>query len=331
MIKKIIAIIIFVFISIIFSICIGNVFISPKEIITIFIYKIFSPNLIVSKINADIIFNIRLPRSILAFFVGASLSLTGVVMQSILRNPLASVYNLGISSGAGLGASLLIITGINFNQYLSSTMSTLFAFITVIFILFIAGRIDKYMNNNSIILAGIVISLFLYSLMSFFIYIFPKYSNRIILWQLGNLYLKNLIDIFIIILIAIVFLLVLIRYSTVLDIMTFGDETSLSLGVNAKKMRIFFIIVSSFITAVLVSFVGIIGFVDLLSPHIVRKIFGAKHIIVVPMSALFGGILLNIADIFSRIIVQGANIPIGIVTALIGAPFFLYIFINNKS
>ena len=331
MIKKIIAIIIFVFISIIFSICIGNVFISPKEIITIFIYKIFSPNLIVSKINADIIFNIRLPRSILAFFVGASLSLTGVVMQSILRNPLASVYNLGISSGAGLGASLLIITGINFNQYLSSTMSTLFAFITVIFILFIAGRIDKYMNNNSIILAGIVISLFLYSLMSFFIYIFPKYSNQIILWQLGNLYLKNLIDIFIIILIAMVFLLVLIRYSTVLDIMTFGDETSLSLGVNAKKMRIFFIIVSSFITAVLVSFVGIIGFVDLLSPHIVRKIFGAKHIIVVPMSALFGGILLNIADIFSRIIVQGANIPIGIVTALIGAPFFLYIFINNKS
>lgn len=331
MIKKIVAIIIFVFISIILSICIGNVFISPKEIITIFVYKIFSPNLIVSKINADIIFNIRIPRSILAFFVGASLSLTGVVMQSILRNPLASVYNLGISSGAGLGATLLIITGINFNQYFYSAISTLFAFITIIFILFIAGRIDKYMNNNSIILAGIVISLFLYSLMSFFIYIFPKYSNRIILWQLGNLYLKNLIDIFIIILIAIIFLLVLIRYSTVLDIMTFGDETSLSLGVNAKKMRIFFIIVSSFITAVLVSFVGIIGFVDLVSPHIVRKIFGAKHIIVVPMSALFGGILLNVADIFSRIIVQGANIPIGIVTALIGAPFFLYIFINNKS
>ena len=331
MIKKIVAIIILVFISIIFSICIGNVFISPKEIITIFIYKIFSPNLIVNKINADIIFNIRLPRSILAFFVGASLSLTGVVMQSTLRNPLASVYNLGISSVAGLGASLLIITGINFNQYFYLAISTLFAFITVIFILFIAGRIDKYMNNNSIILAGIVISLFLYSLMSFFIYIFPKYSNRIILWQLGNLYLKNLIDIFIIILITIIFLLVLIRYSTVLDIMTFGDETSLSLGVNAKKMRIFFIIVSSFITAVLVSFVGIIGFVDLVSPHIVRKIFGAKHIIVVPMSALFGGILLNVADIFSRIIVQGANIPIGIVTALIGAPFFLYIFINNKS
>ena len=330
MIKKILIIIILVFISIILSICIGNVFISPKEIISIFIYKIFSPNLIANKINADIIFNIRLPRSILAFFVGASLSLTGIVMQSILRNPLASVYNLGISSGAGLGASLLIITGINFNQYFISAISTLFAFITIIFILFIAGRIDKYMNNNSIILAGIVISLFLYSLMSFFIYIFPKYSNRIILWQLGNLYLKNFLDILIIILITIIFLIVLMKYSTVLDIMTFGDTTSLSLGVNAKKMRIFFIIVSSFITAILVSFVGIIGFVDLVSPHIVRKIFGAKHIAAIPMSALFGGMLLNIADIFSRIMVQGANIPIGIVTALIGAPFFLYIFLNNK-
>ena len=331
MIKKFLIIIILVFISIILSICIGNVFISPKEIISIFIYKIFSPNLIDNKINADIIFNIRLPRSILAFFVGASLSLSGIVMQSILRNPLASVYNLGISSGAGLGASLLIITGINFNQYFISAVSTLFAFITIIFILFIAGRIDKYMNNNSIILAGIVISLFLYSLMSFFIYIFPKYSNRIILWQLGNLYLKNFLDILIIILITIIFLIVLMKYSTVLDIMTFGDTTSLSLGVNAKKMRIFFIIISSFITAILVSFVGIIGFVDLVSPHIVRKIFGAKHIVAIPMSALFGGMLLNIADIFSRIMVQGANIPIGIVTALIGAPFFLYIFLNNKA
>ena len=254
-------------------------------------------------------------------------------MQSILRNPLASAYNLGISSGAGLGAALLIITGIYFNQYVFVAVSTIFAFITIIFILFISNRIDKYMNNNSIILAGIVISLFLYSLMSFFIYIFPKHSNQIILWQLGNLYLKNFADIFIIIFITLIFLLVLIKYSTVLDIMTFGDDTSLSLGVDAKKMRIFFIIISSFITAVLVSFVGIIGFVDLVSPHIARKIFKANHIIVLPMSALFGGILLNVADIFSRIIISGANIPIGIVTALIGAPFFLYIFIigrNNK-
>ena len=332
MIKKIIIILIFVFISIILSICVGSVFISPKEIISIFIYKIFNLRLIdnIDKMNTDIIFSIRVPHAVLSFFVGASLSMTGVVIQSILRNPLASTYNLGISSGAGIGAALVIITGMYFNQYAFIIVSMAFAFMSILFILFISERIDKYMNNNSIILAGIVISLFLNSVMSFLAYIFPKYSNQIILWQLGTLYVRNILDIFIIILLALISLLVLMKYSSVLDIMTFGDDTSLSLGVDAKKMRIFFILVSSFITAVLVAFTGIIGFVDLVSPHIARKIFGAKHIIVLPMSALLGGVLLNFSDIFSRVIVQGSNIPIGIVTAVIGAPFFLYIFINDK-
>lgn len=332
MIKKIIIILIFVFVSIILSVCVGSVFISPKEIISIFIYKIFNLRLIdnIDKMNADIIFSIRVPHAVLSFFVGASLSMTGVVIQSILRNPLASTYNLGISSGAGIGAALVIITGMYFNQYLFIIVSMAFAFISILFILFISERIDKYLNNNSIILAGIVISLFLNSVMSFLAYIFPKYSNQIILWQLGTLYVRNILDIFIIILLTLISLLVLIKYSSVLDIMTFGDDTSLSLGVDAKKMRIFFILISSFITAVLVAFTGIIGFIDLVSPHIARKIFGAKHIIVLPMSALLGGILLNFSDIFSRIIVQGSNIPIGIVTAVIGAPFFLYIFINDR-
>ena len=332
MIKKVIIILIFVFISIILSICVGSVFISPKEIISIFVYKIFNLRLMdnIDKMNTDIIFSIRVPHAVLSFFVGASLSMTGVVIQSILRNPLASTYNLGISSGAGIGAALVIITGMYSNQYAFIIVSMAFAFMSILFILFISERIDKYLNNNSIILAGIVISLFLNSVMSFLAYIFPKYSNQIILWQLGTLYVRNILDIFIIILLALISLLVLMKYSSVLDIMTFGDDTSLSLGVDAKKMRIFFILVSSFITAVLVAFTGIIGFVDLVSPHIARKIFGAKHIIVLPMSALLGGVLLNFSDIFSRVIVQGSNIPIGIVTAVIGAPFFLYIFINDK-
>lgn len=331
MIKKIIIILILVFISSILSVCIGSVFISPKEIICILIYKVSSIELInINKINSDII-NIRLQHSILSLFVGASLSMTGVVIQSILRNTLASAYNLGISSGAGLGAALLIVMNISFNQYFFIGVSMIFAFITILFILFISKKIDKYMSSNSIILAGIVISLFLSSVMSFLSYMFPKYSNKIILWQLGSLFVRNKIDILIIIVMTLIFLLILMKYSSVLDIMTFGDETSLSLGVDVKKMRIFFILISSFITAVLVAFTGVIGFVDLVSPHIARKIFGAKHIIVFPASALIGGLLLNVSDIFSRIIVQGSNIPIGIVTAVIGAPFFLYIFISNKN
>ena len=187
------------------------------------------------------------------------------------------------------------------------------------------------MSNNSIILAGIVKSLFLSSVMSFLSYMFPKYSNQIILWQLVSLFVRNKLDIFIIILMTLISLLLLMKYSSVLDIMTFGDETSLSLGINVKNMRIFFILISSFITAVLVAFTGIIGFIDLVSPHVTRKIFGAKHIVVLPMSALMGALILNVSDIFSRIIVQGANIPIGIVTAVIGAPFFLYVFISSNN
>ena len=331
MIKKIIIILILVFISTILSICIGSVFISPKEIGAILLYKILNIEIMnIDKINADII-GIRLQHAILSLFVGASLSMTGVVIQSILRNPLASAYNLGISSGAGLGAALLIVMQASFNQYFFITTSMIFAFITILFILFISNRIDKYMSNNSIILAGIVISLFLSSVMSFLSYMFPKYSNQIILWQLGSLFVRNKLDILIIIFASLIFLLVLIKYSSVLDIMTFSDETSLSLGVNVKNMRIFFILISSFITAMLVAFTGIIGFVDLVSPHIARKVFGAKHIIVVPMSALMGGLLLNISDIFSRVIVEGSNVPIGIVTAVIGAPFFLYVFISSSS
>ena len=330
-IKKIIILLILALIFIIISISVGSVFISPKEIAEIFIYKIFSIESIknISKINTDIVFNIRLSHTILAFFIGASLSITGTIIQSILRNPLASTYNLGVSSGAGLGVSILIVMGIAYSQILYVFFGIAFAFLTIIIILIISKTIDKYMNNNSIILAGIVISLFVNSIMSFLTYLFPKYSNKIILWQLGSLSLKNWNSIFIIIFITIVFLIISMYYSNVLDIMTFGDNTAYSIGIDIKKMKIFFIIISSIVTSILVSFVGIIGFVDLVSPHIARKLFSAKHIMVIPISALIGGILLVISDIISRIIIQGSNVPIGIITAIIGTPFFFYIFIKK--
>ena len=329
MIKKIIVIFILLILSIIMSICIGSVFISPKEVVSIILYKLFNFGFVENMNKINIVFNIRLPHIILSLFVGASLSMTGIVMQSILKNSLASVYNLGISSGAGFGVSLIIISGIYFNYYFFIISSVLFGFITILFILFISKRIDKNMNSNSIILAGVVISLFFSSIISFFAYTFPKYSNQIIFWQLGNLFVSNYFDIFIIILLTIIFLIVLTKNANILDIMTFGDKESLLLGINAKKYRILFILLSSLVTGVLVAFVGVIGFIDLISPHIARRLFGAKHIIVIPMSALIGALILNIADIFSRVIVSGSNIPIGIVTAIIGAPFFLYVFIKN--
>ena len=140
----------------------------------------------------------------------------------------------------GFGVSLMIISGIYFNYYFFIISSILFGFITILFILFISKRIDKNMNSNSIILAGVVISLFFSSIMSFFAYAFPKYSNQIIFWQLGNLFVRNYFDIFIIILLTIIFLIVLVKNANILDIMTFGDKESMLLGVNPKKARILF-------------------------------------------------------------------------------------------
>ena len=329
--RKIIILLILAFISITISISVGSVFISPKEITAAFLYKIFNTEIIknLNKINTDIIFNIRLSHTILAFFTGASLSVTGTIIQSVLRNPLASAYNLGVSSGAGLGVSILIVLGINYSQVLYMLSGIAFAFITIIIILIISNTIDKYMNNNSIILAGIIISLFVNSIMSFLTYLFPKYSNKIILWQLGSLSLKNWNFIFIIILTTIIFLIISMHYSNVLDIMTFGDNTAYSIGIDIKYMKIFFIMISSLTASILVSFIGIIGFIDLAAPHIARKLFSAKHILVIPMSALIGGILLVISDIISRIMIQGSNISIGIITAVRGPPFFFYVFIKK--
>ena len=325
--KKIIILLISAFVSIVFSISIGSVFISPIEIIKMIFYKIFNIN--INKINADIVFNIRLSHAILAFFLGASLSMTGTVIQSVLRNPLASAYNLGVSSSIGLAAAILTVMGISYYSFIYIPIGIAFAIVTIVIILSISKAMDKYMNNNSIILAGIVISIFVSSVMGFLIYIFPKYANRIIFWQLGSLSLKSWNYIFIVILTSIIFLIINIYYNNVLDIITFGDDTAYSIGIDAKKMRIFFIIVSSIVTSILVSLVGIIGFIDLIAPHIARKLFSAKHIIIIPMSALIGGILLTLADILSRIIIPGSNIPIGIIISIIGAPFFFYIFIKK--
>lgn len=327
--KKIIILIILSLVSIIFSASIGSVFISPLEIIKIFLYKIFNIDFGINKINADIVFNIRLSHAVLAFFLGSSLSMTGTVIQSILRNPLASAYNLGVSSAVGLGSALLTVIGAAYFAFVYISVGILFAFFTIVLILMISKAMDKYMTSNSIILAGIVISIFVSSIMSFLTYIFPKHASTIIFLQLGSLSLKSWNYIFIIIIISIIFLIINIYYSSVLDIITFGDDSAYSMGINVKKMRILFIIISSIITSILVSFAGIIGFIDLIAPHIARKLFSAKHIVVIPSSALIGGILLIFADILSRIIISGSNIPIGIITSIVGAPFFFYIFIRK--
>ena len=331
-------IIIFITIGIailIIGIAIGSVFITPMNIIRIFLNKIFGAALPenFNLIHVGMVWNIRLPRVLIAFLVGAVLSVSGTVMQSVLKNPLASSYGLGVSSGAGLGAALVMVCGLSsgiLGIFLMPAVGLLFGLATVFAAIAFASRFDRDMSNNTIILTGMVLSLFINSILTFLATSSSKYTQRIMLWQLGSFSMKEWSYVLVVFVVAVLGILFFMRYSRELDIMTFGEEQASVLGVDLKKTKWLLIGMSAVITGTAISFVGIIGFVDLIAPHVVRKFFGASHKYVVPMSAVFGGTFMVFCDLLARTLASPSEIPIGSITAFIGAPFFIYIYFRNR-
>lgn len=276
---------------------------------------------------------IRLPRVLSAFIAGSALAISGTIMQSVLKNPLASSYGLGVSSGAGLGAALVITSQISIgflSTLLLPVVGTVFGLVSVIIAITIAQRLDGSLSNNTIILAGMVLSLFLNALMTTIAAVNPDYTHMLLLWQLGTFSSIEWSSILIMFVVLIGSLMFFMLHTRELDIMTFGEENSLSVGIDMKKEKWILITTSSFLTASIVSYVGIIGFVDLVTPHIVRKFFGSAHRWVLPMSALLGGAFMVVCDLISRTLFSPSEIPVGSITALIGTPFFIYIYLISR-
>ena len=274
-----------------------------------------------------------MPRALVAFLVGGALAVSGAVMQSLLQNPLASSYTMGVSSGSSLGASIIIISGISsfaLRSFLLPATGFVFALITVLFVIFFSSRIDKNLHSYTIILIGMVISLFVSSILTLMASLFPEHSGQIYYWMMGSFSSRKWTHVSILAPTCILITFIIWLNSRELDIMTFGDDQAMSIGVNTKSRKIFLIVITSLLTGVSVSFAGIIGFIDLVAPHAVRKIFGAKHKAVIPMSFLYGGAFMSIADLISRTILSPREIPVGAVTALIGAPFFILIFFKKR-
>jgi iron complex transport system permease protein len=331
--------IIFAAAALISGIGIGSVLITPDQILAVILNKIFVIPLPehITEITSSIILNVRLPRAICAFIVGAGLSAGGAVMQSVLANPLASGYTLGVSSGASLGVTLVValgtFTGISLSfagMFSLPLMGFIFGFGTVILALAFTARFDKNAGNSTIILIGMVLSLFINAVVTLLMGINKEAAKSIIYWQMGSFSGKNFSAIAIIFPLTVIIILVLMRYSRAMDVMTFGDEQALSVGVNAKKTKIILLSLSAALTGTAVAFVGTIGFIDLIAPHAARKIFGAKHKIVIPMSALMGGGFMVISDLAARTIISPTELPVGAVTAIIGAPIFAYIFLKKE-
>jgi len=320
--------------SIIAGITAGSVFISPKVIVEIILGKIFPINFRnVPDAYASIIWYLRLPRALLAFLVGAALAVSGSVVQSVLKNPLASPFTLGVSSGASLGAGIVIVTGFTLPLVGAFTLPLVgftMGLLTVILAVSLASRLDKSMESNTIILAGMVFSLFINAILTLISGISHDQLSRIALWQMGSFSLKGwpYVDMMLPILAAGLF--IICWFSHELDLLTFGDEQAQAIGVETKKVKWLLLGVTAALTGSAVAFSGVIGFIDLVAPHIVRKFFGSQHRYVLPMSAVFGGIFMVIADIISRTVVSPSELPIGAVTALMGAPFFAYVYFKRE-
>lgn len=283
-----------------------------------------------SGIAHDIIWQLRLPRIVMAMLVGCGLGLAGSVFQAILRNPLASPYTLGMASSAGFGAVLAIIFGGSYyGRYLVAGNAFLFALLASLLILGIARY--KSATPETMILAGIAI-MFLFSALSSFLQYMGTVDevHAIVFWFFGSLSKVGWPEIVIAAVMILAPVPVLLRWSWDFNLLAAGDESAMALGVNVTKIRMGGVVFASLITAAAICFTGVIGFIGLVAPHITRMILGGDHWFLLPGSALIGSILVLAADTLGRTCWAPQIIPLGIVTSFIGVPFFFYLLMKKK-
>lgn len=319
--------------ALLFAIGAGSVFVPFSDIFAIIGSKLFGAPLIADANTASIIWNIRLPRALSAFCVGAMLAAAGTVMQSVLQNPLASSYTLGVSSGATLGAALVIVTGFSLpfiGIFTLPIAGFVFGLVTVLLAMAFALKLDHSLKNQTVILVGMVLSLFVNAILTLISGMFKSHLQQLTLWQMGSLSAKNWQHAAILFFVGMASIIALMLFCREMDILTFGDEQASSMGISVKKIKFTLIVICSLLTGTAVCFTGVIGFVDLVSPHIVRRIFNPSHKLLLPLSAIFGGGFLAIADTLARVVLSPVELPVGAITALIGAPFFAFIYFKRR-
>ena len=286
----------------------------------------------ISDTHRIIVLKIRMPRIFLAALVGIGLSIVGGTFQGLFKNPLADPYVLGISSGAGLGATLAIIfsfegavLGFAFNSFCAFIGALLTALLV-----FTVARVGNTLSVSNMLLAGMSVSFFMSSIISILMIINRNQIEKIMFWLMGSVSTANWNQVIMASIVIITAMIVLLFYSRELNIMSLGEENALTLGVEAEKVKIILLIVSAIVVATCVSISGIIGFVGLIVPNMVRILTGPDYKKLLPFSAVFGGMFLVLCDTMSRILMPPMELPIGAITALFGSPFFLYLIVKSK-
>ena len=315
---------------------IGSSNINIFNIISVIGNKLFSIPLIegVGSNDVAIIWVVRFPRVLLAFMIGAALSVSGAVMQSILKNPLASPYTLGVSSGASLGVGIYIILGVSIpfiGNLALPFIGFLSGLLTVIMVILFANRVDRGMSNNTIILSGMVFSLFASAMLTTISALNTHKIEAITKWQMGSFNMRGWSYLLVGLPFFIVGVSIVLRYSREMDILTFGEDGAKAIGVETEKVKKHLLFSTAVLTGSAVALSGTIGFIDLIVPHLVRKIFGSNHKVVIPMCILLGGSFMVLTDLVARTIISPSELPVGAITAIIGAPFFGYLYFSKRS
>jgi iron complex transport system permease protein len=317
------------------AICAGSVKIRIGDVPTVMYSHIFGQTLPahIDRAVDTIVWTLRVPRVLLAFAVGASLGVSGVIMQAVLRNPLASSYTIGVSAGASLGVGTMMLFGVTLpvlGMFGYPIVGCLAGIGAITLSIFFSSALDKELSSNTIVLVGMVFSLFLSALITLLTSLNRTLLEQMTFWQMGSFNMREWRHTLAVLPAAVVLMVALRFRARELDILTFGDEQAALMGINVRREKWLLLYLGAALTGASIAFVGIISFVDLVAPHIVRRIFGAKHNIVLPMAAVCGGTLMVFSDLVARIVLPGRELPVGTVTALLGAPFFAFVFFKQR-
>lgn len=320
-------------IAVLAGVAIGETAISPKVVLQVLANKLWAAGYVLDPIDEGVVWNYRLTRALVAAACGAGLATCGVILQSLLRNPLADPYLLGISAGASTGAVLVALMGVGGGLISLSAGAFVGAMAAFALVILLARASGSSSGTGQIILAGIAGSQLFNALTAFLITksASSEQARGILFWLLGNLSGVRWPSVWLAVPVAITGLVVCLWHRRALDAFTFGTDSAASLGIPVRRVQVALVGCAALVTAVMVSIVGSIGFVGLVIPHAVRLLLGTGHSRLLPASALGGALFLIAADVLSRTLIKGQVIPVGVVTALVGAPVFALILIGRRN
>nr|WP_244631876.1 iron ABC transporter permease [Plantibacter sp. CFBP 8804] len=316
-------------VAVVLSVAMGSVGIAPGRVVEVIGARLLpwggGP---VAGLDDQIVWEFRLPRALLGFVVGAALAVAGAVLQAVVRNPLADPFVFGVSSGASVAAvAALTLTSGLFAAVSTPVAAFVGALITTVLVFALAQQSGR-VTPSRLVLAGVAMSYLLSSITSYLV-LRSSGANQgvgqVLSWLAGSLAAATWSDLGVPALVLIIATILLVLLAPILNAFLTGDETAVSLGVDVGRMRLVLFIITSLLVGVVVAVSGSIGFVGLVVPHAVRMVIGSDHRWVLPASALAGGLLLVVVDIGARLLLAPTEVPVGLLTAVVGAPFFLWL------